>query len=187
MKKFEVWKTIQLGTRTSGQLVEAIRHSEQFGIDEDFVEAFKAHPSLIVVCKKVTNVGLVRVAVHELGVTATAPGDVIPRAQVYARAKKHGLGLCTLEMGLQLRLQFPEQDADSWPIIATKEVIPLFDAKGRPWSALLSLVKCVNKQRQDCLRLNVTAFQADTFSPNQEFVFQVRGQNGGTPTRSERP
>ena len=70
------------------------------------------------------EVGLVIRSVTELGFEAGAAYK-----DICAKAKEMGLGLCSIETALQLRLQYLEQPRDEWFIVATE---PVKNSRGYP-------------------------------------------------------
>lgn len=97
-----IWKTVKLGTglRTV----------------EDFCRAFKEsgmsigkHPkrileTLMAIAVRPREIDLVKVTVADLGFKGDAYWN-----QILPRIKELGLELCPMEVGFQLRLQYPEQ------------------------------------------------------------------------------
>lgn len=115
--QFKVWKTIKLGTglKTWEDFRTALTNAGYcYPLwTEDMIK----QPAFTVATKE-TTVDLVVVSVAELGFKNRAT-----RKSIYARAQELGLELAPAEVGLQLRLQYPDQPMYELLIIGMKPII----------------------------------------------------------------
>lgn len=104
-RKFEVWKTVWLGTATltSGPAFVNAIVSNSFGIEQDAESILILGPG-ISIAGTMTKVNLIKATVAEMGFAAGAL-----RGQIYKRAVELGWQLCPAEVGPQLRLQSRDQ------------------------------------------------------------------------------
>jgi hypothetical protein len=97
------WKTIAIGTfANTFALINAL-DAAGCAVGDSAAEIL-ARPAFAVSAAK-TNVELVAVSGAELGFQT----DVVPLAEIYARARQLGLGLAAAEVAPQLRLQYSDQ------------------------------------------------------------------------------
>jgi hypothetical protein len=97
------WKTIAIGTfANTFTLINAL-DAAGCAVGDSAAEIL-ARPAFAVSAAK-TNVELVAVSGAELGFQT----DVVPLAEIYARARQLGLGLAAAEVAPQLRLQYSDQ------------------------------------------------------------------------------
>ncbi len=115
--KFDVWKTIKLGTsglKTTDDFRKAIKDG---GIKiGDYANDILGKPAFTVAIEE-TELDLVVVSVAELGFKNEATCK-----QIYARAKERGLDLCPDEVSPQLRLQYKNQPKGEWLIVAMEPI-----------------------------------------------------------------
>jgi len=118
---FNLWRTIKLGTGlvTADDFRRALKaaghHIGDWANDILGQCAFTAST-------KETEVDLVVVSVSELGFPNGAT-----RQEIYRKAQKLGLMLCSPEVGPQLRLQYPDQPLNQWLLIGME---PITDSDG---------------------------------------------------------
>lgn len=108
------WKTIEIG----GLLCSGLDFSEAF----ERAEVVQEDPlwnvlEILHVPAKPLKVDLIRVAVWELGFRKTATYE-----EIRTRAKEYGLTLCRIDIGPQLRLQYPDQRFEEVLHIASPEI-----------------------------------------------------------------
>lgn len=114
-QKFDIWKTITLGTRKNkNQFVYALK-KKGCAVSNGALSILSA-PDCTILNKR-TDIDLVKVTVTELGFPDGANGE-----DIYNRALKLGLKLCPSEVGLQLRLQYSDQPKDEWLNIAMEPI-----------------------------------------------------------------
>jgi len=115
--KFDVWKTIKLGTgpKNAGDFRKIIKDNG-FSIS-DYGNDILGQPAFTVATEE-TELDLVVVSVAELGFKVGATRELI-----YVRAKEFGLDLCPAEVGPQLRLQYKDQPNGEWFIVAMEPII----------------------------------------------------------------
>lgn len=115
--KFDVWKTIKLGTglKTADDFRRSLREGG-FNLS-DWASDILGKSAFTVAIEE-TEVDLIKVTVAELGFKKEAR-----RNQIYERAKEFGLELCPPEVGPQLRLQYQDQPNGEWIFIATNPII----------------------------------------------------------------
>lgn len=121
--KFEVWKTIKLGTglKTADDFRKALKDNG-FSIG-NWANDILAKPAFTVASEE-TEVDLVIVTVAELFKKGAPRRD-----QIYERAKEVGLEICLPEVGPQLRIQYPDQPNGNWVLIGME---PIADSDGNP-------------------------------------------------------
>ncbi|HEY9583978.1 MAG TPA: hypothetical protein VJI33_00105 [Candidatus Paceibacterota bacterium] len=113
---FNLWRTIKLGTGlvTADDFRRALKaaghHIGDWANDILGQCAFTAST-------KETEVDLVVVSVSELGFPNGAT-----RQEIYRKAQKLGLMLCSPEVGPQLRLQYPDQPLNQWLLIGMEPI-----------------------------------------------------------------
>jgi hypothetical protein len=118
--QLKVWKTIKLGIgKTADDFRKALK-GNGFNIG-DWANDILGKPAFMVATEE-TEVGLVKIAVAELGFKKGARRD-----QIYERAKELGLELCSPEAGPQLRLQYRDQPNGEWVLIGME---PIADSVG---------------------------------------------------------
>lgn len=110
MKHFKTWKTIKLGTgpKTFYEYYEILERANCSFVNSHMVEM----PDLPVVTAPIgTEARLVNVSMLELGLHtySVAYPTLSPYMAICERAKELGLGICSLEVALQLRLQYYDQ------------------------------------------------------------------------------
>lgn len=119
--KFEVFKTIKLGTglKSADDFRVALKDGglRINGCASDILDM----PAFTAVSQK-TEVDLVVVSVAELGFK-----DGASRDDIYKRAEELGLEFCPPEVGPQLRLQFKDQPSGEWLLIGME---PITDSDG---------------------------------------------------------
>jgi len=121
MPKFEVWKTIKLGTGIKD--AEGFRNAlKDSGMQTNKYASHMLGRPEFVVAEKETEIDLVVVSLAELGFK-----DGARRDQIYDRAKELGLELCPAEVGPQLRLQYKDQPIDESLSVAME---PIVDSDG---------------------------------------------------------
>jgi len=113
---FPIWKTIRLGTglKTAEDFLTALKRGG-YGIQSDWMKGVLSGPSFTIASEKV-KIKLVKVTVSELGFLKGG----VKISGIYQRAQELGLGLCSLETALQLRLQYKDQPVDDVFSVATK-------------------------------------------------------------------
>ncbi len=118
---FKVWKTIKIGTglKTVEEFRRAL-HDGGFKMS-DWASDILGKSAFKVVDEE-TEIDLIKVTVAELGFKKGARRD-----QIYKRAQKLGLELCSPEVGPELRLQYQDQPNGEMICIAMK---PIFDSDG---------------------------------------------------------
>ena len=114
-KYWPTWKTIQIGTgiETIDDFYKAITEAGYHIFDQGKNSIKKP---VLTVAQELTEVDLVKVSVEDLGFPNGATLE-----EIYERAISMGLKLVSLEVGLQLRLQYPDQPRDEWLVIANKQ------------------------------------------------------------------
>jgi len=119
--KFEIWKTIKLGTglKTADDFRKAIKNG---GMKiSNWADDILGKSGFTVITGE-TEVDLIKVTVAELGFKEGARRD-----QIYERAKELGLELCPPEVGPQLRMQYRDQPNGEWILIGME---PIRDSDG---------------------------------------------------------
>ncbi len=113
---FRVWKTIRLGTglKTADDFRRAIRGDGKK--ISDWANDILGQPEFIVADAPI-EVRLVNVSAAELGLTNGGT-----RKQIYDRALRRGLKLCSPEVGPQLRLQYTDQPLNEWILVGMKPI-----------------------------------------------------------------
>jgi hypothetical protein len=117
--KFEIWKTIKLGTYKSVEeiLLEfATRQEIGLGYRANYV---LRQPELLI-SKTETVINLVKIQVRELG-----PLKNLYYKSVFFKGEEIGFKICPGEVGLQLRLQYTDQPRDENLTIAMKPILDL--------------------------------------------------------------
>lgn len=131
--KFPIWKTVTLGTHKSIAKLRTALESAGFRIGDYAGQILKK----VELAKTRVELGLVVVSATDLGFTQSARRDA-----VYARALEQGLRLCPVEVGPQLRLQYPDQSSGEWLLIAMEpltdsddslRVFNIADGSGHRW------------------------------------------------------
>ena len=113
-----VFKIIEIGTfKSVGDLRKALRKSGE--MISDWASNILNRISLSEIKQ---TLDLVVLSVAELGFPKGAE-----LKDIYKAAEKHGLDLCPAEVGPQLRLQYPDQPAGEWLVIAME---PIKDSDG---------------------------------------------------------
>lgn len=120
----EIWKTIKLGTglKTADDFRKAL---EDNGFDISYNADDFLGKTAFTVAAEETTIDLVKVTEAELGLKK-APTSF---DQIYEYAKKLELKLCPFEVGLQLRLQYPDQPIGGASFRVGME--PIVDSDGR--------------------------------------------------------
>ena len=119
-RKFNVWKTINLGTGKNADDFRKVLKDRGFNIG-NWADDILGKPAFTA-ATEATEIDLVKVTVAELGFKKGARRD-----QIYERAKELGLELCPSEVGPQLRLQYQDQPNNEWLLIGMK---PIADSGG---------------------------------------------------------
>jgi len=119
-RKFNVWKTINLGTGKNADDFRKVLKDRGFNIG-NWADDILGKPAFTA-ATEATEIDLVKVTVAELGFKEGARRD-----QIYERAKELGLELCPSEVGPQLRLQYQDQPNNEWLLIGMK---PIADSDG---------------------------------------------------------
>ena len=126
--KFKTWKTIKLGTglKTPADFRRALKSSGcevgRWGAD-----AILDSPAFVVSLTEI-QVKLVIISVAELGLHGEKESwndrKLISFEEIYSCAQELNLGICSIEVGPQLRLQYLEQPvlADEWINIGMKPI-----------------------------------------------------------------
>jgi len=113
---FNLWRTIKLGTglMTADDFRRALKAAGH-GIGDwaNYILGQRAFTA----STKETEVDLVMVSVSELGFPNGAT-----RQEIYRKAQKLGLMLCSPEVGPQLRLQYPDQPLNQWLLIGMEPI-----------------------------------------------------------------
>lgn len=119
--RFEIWKTIEIGTGL--QNADAFCHAlKDNGCSiSDWAKDIMRKPAFAVTPEK-AELNLVKVSVAELGFSSDAT-----RKKIYERAISMGLKLVPAEAGPQLRLQYPKQPHGEWLLMAME---PIKDSDG---------------------------------------------------------
>ena len=113
--KFEVWKTIKLGTIKNADEFRKALKKAGFKIS-DWANNIIGKPAFTVASSE-EEIELVNLSVEELGFKNGAKyGDIC------TRAKELGLELCPNEVGPQLRLQYKDQPKGEWLRIAMEPI-----------------------------------------------------------------
>jgi len=106
---FGIRETIKLGDlKTAEEFREALKN-EGFKISDWVNDTIGKSAG--------TEVDLVMVTVGELGLWEGAREE-----EIYKRAKEFGLELCSVEVGLQLRLQYKDQPDGEWVLIGIEPI-----------------------------------------------------------------
>ncbi|MFZ2303694.1 MAG: hypothetical protein WAV98_02820 [Minisyncoccia bacterium] len=119
--RFEVWKTIRLGTslKTADDFRAAIKIAGMY--IGDWGNDILSKP-VFTASTEETEIDLVVVSNADLGFR-----DGAELKDTYARALELGLDLCPNEVGPQLRLQYTDQPIGEWLLIAME---PIVDSDG---------------------------------------------------------
>lgn len=109
--QFKVWKTIKLGTGLQIRPTDDFDDFEKILFDAGYRLSATAweilRESAFTVATKETTVDLIVVSVSELGLREGFPFNTL--TEIHARAQELGLEIAPAEVGLQLRLQYPDQ------------------------------------------------------------------------------
>jgi len=119
--RFEVWKTIEIGTGLQNADAFCYALKDNGCRISDWAKDIMKKPAFAVSPEKV-ELNLVKVSVVELGFSSDAT-----REEIYERAISMGLKLVPVEAGPQLRLQYPEQPYGEWLFMAME---PIKDSDG---------------------------------------------------------
>ena len=110
---FPLFKKVKIGTHKNVDLLREDIRKAGFYIDHTALDILKETP----LSDSIEVLNLVIVSVEELGFTGEdEPNDII-EAGIHK-----GLGLCSAEVGPQLRLQYPEQPCGYWVAVAMKPI-----------------------------------------------------------------
>ena len=154
-----VWKTIQCGIemKTSDEFRRALEGGGF--LISDWANDVMRKPGFTVSSEKV-ELDLVIVTVAELGFPKG-----VTRKKFYERAQSLGLELCPLEAGPRLRLQYRDQPADEWLLMAME---PIKDSADDP------CVFCFERLDDGIwLHLNYV-FSGFVWPPDSRWVFALR-------------
>jgi len=120
--KFKTWRTVELGPKFQTTAQFRVLCREQFHISHDANDIlYKAMFFRSLVKRRVK---LVLVGSSDLGLTANSHHTVREACDV---AKPLGFKLCSAEVGLQLRLQYPDQERPERCYIGME---PIMDSRG---------------------------------------------------------
>ena len=156
--KFEVWKTIKLGTIKNADEFRKALKKAGFKIS-DWANDIIGKPAFTVASGE-EEIQLVNLSVEELGFKNGAKyGDIC------ARAKELGLELCPNEVGPQLRLQYKDQPKGEWLRIAME---PITDSDGD-----LDIFNVGHDGDGLWLRSNL-GFSDDFWDASNRLVFRLR-------------
>ncbi len=119
MTQFKTWKAIKIGTHKSNAKLRQALTDGGFRVSDWGGDILKKTP----VVKEPSSVNLVVVSVADLGFPQGAKGS-----EIYDKALSLGLQLCPAEVGPQLRLQYPDQAAGGWILVAMEPIVGFGDA-----------------------------------------------------------
>lgn len=162
--KIKIWKTLQVGTFPSVKALTRAFVGSGTKLSPRARQIVTGEQYQLLV--KPTKLKLVKVAVRELGFQKLARYET-----VFSKAKKQGLGLCPLETGPMLALNYLEQPLSDKVIIATESLaLPTNDSK-----YLLSVRNGYGGKWCDvhygCYWLSDFEGEAYCFSPDDVLIF----------------
>lgn len=112
-----VWKSITVGNHESGGALRSALNAAHCRVGDLAKEVLDGRE--LMVRKSRTEVDLAVVSAADLGSGA----EGMSRAEIYRRAAQLGLGLCSAEVALQLRLQYANQPLGEFLQIAMEPVL----------------------------------------------------------------
>jgi len=156
-RKFNVWKTINLGTGKNADDFRKVLKDRGFNIG-NWANDILGKPAFTA-ATEATEIDLVKVTVAELGFKEGARRD-----QIYERAKELGLELCPSEVGPQLRLQYQDQPNNEWLLIGMK---PIADSGGD------LRVFCVKRNDSELWLSGDWGPPGSVWNPGSQWVFRL--------------
>ena len=168
-KKWEIWKTIEIGGKNT-QVLEAELKQKGIYFHKYALKMIRSHD--FVTLKQSEQINLVRLKVSDLGFSLLPP----TRDQIYQKARDLGLDLCPAEVGPELRLKHDGSPSGERLYVGMKHIdLPDEDYFSQPEPYVFVLERDKYNSKKDGIALiGLFALTTHHMQLGDEFVFRLR-------------